>query len=253
VTSVEKSRILLIDDDRSLLVTLRDFLRFEGYEVVTAASAEEGLGRLDTVTPDLIVLDMSMPGMGGMGFLERIMRDGRPAHPVLVLTARSQMAEYFANVAVDGFVAKPCDPNDLLMEISRIVFLTRGKVRQEVPAVAHRSVLLGEDETAARNAMAEALRAAGCTVHAVESGPAVLESAILQKPDVIVLNAAMAKAEEGAVSRMLSEMSNTRAIPLVVYGRGCETAAMHSAGGVARVCTSAPAPVVEAVVKALAD
>ncbi|NQT93034.1 MAG: response regulator [Lentisphaerae bacterium] len=63
-TSVKK-RILLIDDDTSLLTTLSDFLSFEGYEVVTADSGEQGLRRLQTTEPDLIVLDMSMPGMGG--------------------------------------------------------------------------------------------------------------------------------------------------------------------------------------------
>jgi CheY-like chemotaxis protein len=251
VSSSEKSKILLIDDDRSLLVTLRDFLRFEGYDVVTAASAEEGLASIDTVAPDLIVLDMSMPGMGGMGFLDRITRDGRPAYPVLVLTARSQMAEYFANVAVDGFVAKPCDPNDLLMEISRIVFLTRGKVRQQAGS-ARRTVLLGEADAAVRNVLVESLRAAGCTVHTVDAGPSVLEAAILQKPDIIVLGGAMATAEDGAVTRMLAEMSNTRSIPLVVYGAGSETAGLHAVGGVVRVGTAAPAPVAEAVVRTLA-
>lgn len=252
MTSSEKSRILLIDDDRSLLVTLRDFLRFEGYDVVTAASAEEGLTSLETVSPDLIVLDMSMPGMGGMGFLDRITRDGRPAYPVLVLTARSQMAEYFANVAVDGFVAKPCDPNDLLMEISRIVFLTRGKVRQEAGASTRRAVLLGEHDAAVSNVLAESLRAAGCAVTAVDAGPALLEAAILQTPDVIAVNAELASDEDGAVPRMLSEMSNTRTIPLVVYGEGSETAATGSAGGVSRVSSCAPAPVTDAVMVALA-
>ena len=45
----------------------------------------------------------------------------------IFVTAKAQMAEFFGQVDVEGFIAKPCDPNDLLMEISRIVFLTRGK------------------------------------------------------------------------------------------------------------------------------
>ena len=113
-----RRKLLLIDDDTSLLVTLRDFLEFEGYDVVTADSGEKGLEMLGTMKPDLIVLDMSMPGMSGVGFLKAISSaDGKPAHPVLVLTARANMAEFFANVDVDGFVAKPCDPSDLLMEL----------------------------------------------------------------------------------------------------------------------------------------
>jgi len=130
----EKRKILLIDDDTSLLVTLRDFLLFEGYEVATADSGEQGLKRLETFLPDLIVLDMSMPGMGGIGFLQRITRsDGAPRYPVLVLTARASMAEFFANVSVDGFIAKPCDPEDLLsLRTAEDVFL----VVERVPQVA---------------------------------------------------------------------------------------------------------------------
>ena len=64
----QKRTILIVDDDRSLLTTLSDFLAFEGYEVLTAESGEDGLRTLTDATPDLIILDMSMPGMGGVGF-----------------------------------------------------------------------------------------------------------------------------------------------------------------------------------------
>lgn len=127
MSDIAKRKILIIDDDASLLTTLSDFLSFEGYDIATADSGEEGLARLESLTPDLIILDMSMPGMGGVGFLKAISdARGKPSHPVLVLTARANMAEFFANVDVDGFVAKPCDPNDLLMEVARIIFLRSG-------------------------------------------------------------------------------------------------------------------------------
>jgi len=217
----DKSTILLIDDDKSLSITLRDFLQFEGYDVVTAASGEEGLERLEECAPDLIILDMMMPGIGGMGFLERLSKDGSPEYPVLVLTAKAQMAEFFGNISVDGFVAKPCDPNDLLMEVGRIIFLTRGKVmedRETDSAQAGPTVLLGESDALMSETLREVLTRAGCLVHPVARGPEVLEKAILARPDVIVLNVELAAVEDGAVSRMLSEMPNTRLLPLVIYG-----------------------------------
>ena len=61
-----KRNILLIDDDASLLATLGDFLESEGYGVHKAESGEQALAMLRVLKPDLIVLDMSMPGMGGM-------------------------------------------------------------------------------------------------------------------------------------------------------------------------------------------
>ena len=116
-------KILLVDDDSSLLATMGQFLKFEGYDVTTAESGETALEHLKVIRPDIIVLDMSMPGMGGMGFLKSIMGDdSKPQYPVLVLTARSQMAEMFGSIEVDGFMTKPADPDGLLQEVARILF-----------------------------------------------------------------------------------------------------------------------------------
>ena len=103
--------ILFIDDDKHLTRIVSDFLKHEHFDVHTAASAEEGLRLLQTLKPDLIVLDISMPGIGGIGLLKRIANpDGSLHHPVLVLTARAVMKEFFDTVAVDGFLPKPCSP-----------------------------------------------------------------------------------------------------------------------------------------------
>jgi len=94
---LNKRKLLLVDDDQSLLETLGDFLSFEGYEVLCAVSGEDALVKMRPFQPDLIILDMGMPGMGGTGFLDRITQpDGHTLYPVLVLTARASMAEYFA-------------------------------------------------------------------------------------------------------------------------------------------------------------
>lgn len=215
----EKSSILLIDDDTSLLVTLGDFLRFEGYDVVTAESGEQGLEKLKTMTPDLIILDMSMPGIGGVGFLKRISTDeGTPKYPVLVLTARANMAEFFANVDVDGFIAKPCDPDDLLMEVGRIVFLRKGSESGETEkGKEKRKVLLGEGDDEANRTVMKALAGAGYVADSVGKGPEVLEKAIVERPDVIVMRAILPHMNGDAVAKLLKEMPNTRRIPTVLY------------------------------------
>jgi len=218
----EKKRILLIDDDTSLLTTLSDFLSFEGYEVVTADSGEQGLKRLQSMEPDLIVLDMSMPGMGGVGFLKEISSDeGHPKYPVLVLTARANMAEFFSDVEVDGFVAKPCNPNDLLMEVSRIIFLRGGDEAMEEPVPGGMSrpakLLLGEDDGGVRKRLAKGLQDAGYEVVEVAQGPEAVEKALIEKPDVIVLKLVFAGMNGDAVARMLREMPTTKGTPIVLY------------------------------------
>lgn len=215
-----KKKILLIDDDTSLLVTLSDFLSFEGYDITTADSGELGLKRLKRMTPDLIILDMSMPGMGGVGFLKEISDDsGKPRWPVLVLTARANMAEFFANVDVDGFVAKPCDPEDLLMEVGRIIFLTSGSNESAsgTRQPERRKVLLAEDEDDIRAALVAGLTGADFVVSTVVNGPEVLEKAIVERPDVIVLKRVLSNMNGDAVAGILQQMPNTRDVPVILY------------------------------------
>ncbi len=215
-----KKKILLIDDDANLLLMLSDVLQFEGYDVTSADSGEKGLKKLTKTVPDLIILDMSMPGMGGVGFLKEILStDGKPKHPVLVLTARANMAEFFANIDVDGFIAKPCYPEDLLMEVARILFLrSRDDAKPHAQEVSRlKMVLIGEDDRAMNEALVKTFADAGYETVSVFSGPEVLEKAIVLHPDVIVLKNILSNMNGDAVARMLTEMPKTRVIPIVLY------------------------------------
>ena len=219
----EKSKILLIDDDASLLVTLRDFLSFEGYEVITADSGEQGLERLKDYEPDLIIVDMSMPGMGGIGFLKAISGPtGEMKHSVLVLTARANMAAFFANVDVDGFVAKPCNPEDLLMEVARIIFLKKGSgsTKSTISAEPNQSILIGEDDSAVLSILTETFTQAGYDIESVAKGPEILEKAILSKPTAIVMKHNFTGMNGDVVANLLKEMPNTKEIPVILYDNG---------------------------------
>lgn len=225
---MNKKKILLIDDDTNLLITLSDFLAFEDYDVTTADSGEEGLKKLKNMQPDLIILDMSMPGMGGIGFLKEIsLANGKPRYPVLVLTARANMAEFFANVSVDGFIAKPCDPNDLLMEVGRIIFLRSGNDEDKVEekSSSKKTVLIAEDDGGVKTRLVDAFAGAGYIVDSVAKGPEVLEKAIVQQPDVIVMKLVLSRMNGDAVAQMLKEMPNTNNIPIVLYDNSSSTAA----------------------------
>lgn len=241
MTIDSKRQILLIDDDASLLRTLSDFLCFEGYEVVKADSGEKGLEKLETANPDLIILDMSMPGIGGIGFLKAILdEDGKPSHPVLVLTARSNMAEFFADVDVDGFIAKPCDPQDLLMEVGRIIFLRGGdELEARGSKKTRRKLILGEDDANKAMRLRDWFGSRGYLVELVTKGPEVLERAIVSRPDAIVMNTIMEGMNGGAVADMLKVMPNTKGIPIVLFDNSGsklpETDSNASGGGVVAV------------------
>jgi CheY-like chemotaxis protein len=81
------ARILIIDDDPAVSVTLARMLKLEGHDVTRVETAQEGLDLAGTSPPDAIILDMRMPAMGGLEFLRRLRGDDRLRHlPVGILT-----------------------------------------------------------------------------------------------------------------------------------------------------------------------
>jgi len=113
--------ILLIDDDNHLLVTLADCLRYEGYEVTAAANGPEGLQCLENITPDLILLDVMMPGMDGGEVAEKIRANFRLAHvPIIYLSAafsKTDEHRYGGVLAGEPFIAKPVEIDTLLERV----------------------------------------------------------------------------------------------------------------------------------------
>lgn len=214
-----KRKLLLVDDDLSLLETLGDFLTFEGYEVVCATSGEDALVKMRPFQPDLIILDMGMPGMGGNGFLDRITNpDGRTLCPVLVLTARASMAEFFADKQIAGFIAKPCDPPDLLMEVGRILFMTANEGFHATGQTVSRRLVVAEGDPELRETLRTEFMRAGFEVEAVATGPEALESCVTLKPDAVVMRLELEGMSADEVVGMLKRMPHTRGTQAVVYG-----------------------------------
>ena len=212
----EKDTILLVDDERHLLMALGDFLSHENFEVVVAQSGEEALTQLDKITPDLIVLDISMPGMGGMGFLKSISsNDGLPRFPVLVLTARSAMKDFFDSIDVDGFLEKPCDEADLSNKIREI--LARRRADDKKKSRSQPKILLAEDEASSSSEITDALTQRGYDVELVETGPEVLEKAAADKPDVIVMKEILPRLNGTAVASLLDVMPTINSTPVIIY------------------------------------
>ena len=219
MTSTSRKRILLVDDDEHLLVTLRDFLEFGGFAVDVARSGEEGLRKLDISPPDIIVLDIGMPGMGGLGVLKSIgAADGKPRYPVLVLTARSAMKGFFQGTEADGFIEKPCDGNELIRKIQEILARRQAEAaRPERPT--RPTIVLGEDDPEIADTLSARLIAAGYNVVCSQSGPDVLEKATLVRPQLIVMKQVLSKMNGDRVGSLLHEMGATRDIPILLYDR----------------------------------
>lgn len=115
-------RILVVEDDRSVRAALDRALRAQGIEVVTAGDGLAALRAVDEQDPDLIVLDLGLPGMDGLAVCRRLRADGDD-RPVLVLTARDGVDDRVTglDVGADDYLVKPFALEELLARIRALL------------------------------------------------------------------------------------------------------------------------------------
>ena len=117
-------RILIVEDDGAIQDLLRLALKHKGYEAVVACDGLEALEKMQTMTPDLILLDLAMPRMDGFRFVEELdLRGMRSSIPIIVLSAYGKM-EDITHMHVDAFMAKPYRMAQLLKTISQLLNLS---------------------------------------------------------------------------------------------------------------------------------
>ncbi len=112
-----KSKILVIDDEPSILNVVTAYLRAEGYEYNTAEDGLSGLKAFRALKPDLVVLDIMLPGMDGIEVLSQIRRESDVY--VIMLTAKSEEGDKVVGLSVgaDDYLTKPFSPRELMARI----------------------------------------------------------------------------------------------------------------------------------------
>jgi excisionase family DNA binding protein len=116
--------VLIVDDDERVREYVRVNLEMEGYAVREAGNAEEGLGVLEEVSPDLILLDVMMPEVDGWEMLRRVQeRHGVGAIPVVMFSGKvnEQSAQEATARGAQGFVGKPFDPQQLIEHAKQLL------------------------------------------------------------------------------------------------------------------------------------
>ena len=118
--------ILVVDDYADNREMYSAYLKFQGLEVMEAANGAEALDRAFERPPDLVVMDLSLPGVDGWQATRALKADARTKNiPVIAVTghALAGAPEHAAEAGCDGFLTKPCLPEDLLREIQRMLGL----------------------------------------------------------------------------------------------------------------------------------
>ncbi|HET7869873.1 MAG TPA: response regulator transcription factor [Actinomycetota bacterium] len=113
--------ILVVDDEEAIAEAVRARLQSEGFQVVVAGDGPEAIGLCEQVHPDLVVLDLMLPGMDGLEVCRQIQRDRWV--PVLMLTARTEEADKVAGFAVgaDDYLTKPFSLRELVVRVRAIL------------------------------------------------------------------------------------------------------------------------------------
>ena len=120
----DRPRVLLVDDYPDAREMYTEYLEFSGYEVIGAGNGLEALQRAVDASPDIILMDLSLPVMDGWEATRRLKADERTALiPVVALTghALAGISEGAKKAGCDAFVTKPCLPEDLVREIRKIL------------------------------------------------------------------------------------------------------------------------------------
>jgi len=111
---------MLVDDDPNLILLVRDYLEFRGYDVVTAENGVIALEILDDELPDLMICDIMMPEMDGYSLVKKIREDPRTVRiPVLFLSAKGQSQDKVKglNTGADVYIVKPFEPEELVAQV----------------------------------------------------------------------------------------------------------------------------------------
>ena len=117
-----KAHILVVDDDQRITDMLRRTLAYEGYSVAVAGSGDEGLARTLERPPDLIVLDVMLPGVDGLEVARRLRTAGDNV-PILLLTARDAVSDRVEgfDAGADDYLVKPFAPEELLARVKALL------------------------------------------------------------------------------------------------------------------------------------
>jgi len=127
---LKRKRILVADDEVYIVHILEFSLNMEGYEVISATSGEEALRKAEKERPDLVVLDVLMPGMTGHEVCRRLRMDERTRDiPIIFLTARDSLADrdFGLGLGANAYITKPFGPRRLIEAIETLLDETSGQ------------------------------------------------------------------------------------------------------------------------------
>ncbi len=178
--------VLVVDDEDHIRTLLRKELEAEGYTVREAANGVDALQLVQQDPPDLVILDILMPGISGFAVAAALKRNPETMGLPIVILSIVEDKKLGYRLGVDRYLTKPIDTNALLLEIDTLL-------RQDP---TDKTVLVADENTATVKTLSQVLTEKGYTVHEAFDRTGFLEQAITHQPDIIIANAGFSETQD---------------------------------------------------------
>ena len=119
-----KHKILVVEDEGDILELISYNLKREGYKVISSRDGEQGLTRIRTESPDLVILDLMLPGMDGIDVCRAVKSDPLTANtPIIMVTAKAEESDVILGLGIgaDDYIAKPFRPRELVARVQAVI------------------------------------------------------------------------------------------------------------------------------------
>jgi DNA-binding response OmpR family regulator len=130
---MKKYLILIIEDEPDILAVIEYNLRKEGYDVISSTDGEKGLGLVMQSSPDLVLLDLMLPGLDGLEVCRKVKENRETrAIPIIMVTAKGEESDIVLGLGIgaDDYVVKPFSPKELISRVKAV--LRRGGLKEEI-------------------------------------------------------------------------------------------------------------------------
>ena len=210
-------KILIVDDDKQIASLLASRLRANHYEVVAAYDSAQAVAKALSEKPDLILLDMKMPGGGGLSVMDHLRNSADTAlTPVIVITAYPslEIRQMTKKMGAVDFISKPFDAGEVLSRIQKALGegqrVTRGRGHMA------KKILVVDDEPHIVELVQSRLEKNGYRVIAAYDGQEALDKTYQEDPDLIILDIMLPKVDGYQIVKTLRADEKYKTVPIVM-------------------------------------
>lgn len=210
----DQKKVLVIEDEEIVAESIVKKLKANGYKAFSASDGKEGLSMLDKIKPDLIVLDINMPNMGGIEFYQHICDEkSNPKYPILVQTGRSNMEQLFKDFNVAGFIQKPFTPEQLIDEVKAVLRQEFRKRSSDEPKL----IYLVENNAEVAEQLSTLLKENQYEVEVFNDSITAIKEISINRPDMALIQLGMTGIPGDVIVFRLQQMERTKDVVSVLY------------------------------------